>query len=414
MLTGNHNPMSQRLQLLLYTHRASHPLGRSQSISVVRWGDMSVDNPRIGGKVTAIASSPVHQSLIAAGTDTGFIGLFHNTGSIDSSPHRAMLRFPVRDGVGPRGDKHLVTGLQFLEEHILVSSSRDGTVRLWDCTNMSQVNNVLNITSRDSVTALAVISSSTIIVTGSAGGYVNVRDIRFNSGELDKGMHSRTSSISALAVCANDFEITAADADGHIDVWDMRSTTNIPLLSLNGHETVTTAGRLNVIPPIGPKTSTKSVISEDIWDVAMGKKRKQPSLSKDYLNYSDSIRPPLSSLQAPAHKAKVLALGRIDSGIIGSVSVDKSAKAFCRLTGNLLGVYKLKEKPMCASFRAGVICIGKREGFGVVDSIVSPVISSIDNSSTHVGSVHATAFVGDWGICTGGADHHIFVHRIEF
>jgi WD40 repeat protein len=375
---------------------------------------MSAENPRVDAKISAIACSSVHQSLIAAGTESGSIGLFRNTGGIDFSPNRAMLRFSVQEGVGQRGHNYLVTALQFLEEHILVSSSRDGTIKLWDCTNNTHVLNVLNINSRDSVTALSVMNSSTIIASGSAGGYVNVRDIRFNSGELDKGMKARSSEISALALSANDFEVTAADSEGNIDVWDIRSTTNIPLLSLDGHETAAKAGKITEIPPVGPKSSTKTFVSEEIWDVAMGKKRKESGFTEHQKSISFPQHASKGRSMEPAHKGKVLALGRIDSGIIGSVSIDKSAKLFCRLTGTLLGVCKFKEKPICAALHGGVMCIGKREGFEVVNPIRSQLSSAgVNNTSTHVGPVSAATFVGDWGICTGGTDRHIFVHRIE-
>jgi len=385
-------------------------------LSVIRWGDVSQDNTRVDSKISVVASSPVHQTLVAASTDSGEIGIFLNGTDGPTTSNRAMLKFSVQEGSGRQRQVAGVTGLRFLEEHVLVSSSRQGSIKVWDCTNVSRSKEVLNILSREPVTALTVPAypGNTVIISGSSGGSVHVRDLRFNSGESDKGMKARSSPITYLCTSSNQYQVIAGDHEGNIDIWDTRSASNIPLSSLNGNSSHSRPGIIAELPQPRPKSTKKPDISEDIWDIAMGKKRK----SSQHSDGAVSLRiPPVFQEDKPqrtkAHHDKVVALGVVDSGIIASVSADKTAKLFCKLSGNLLGEHKLKDKPLSAEFHAGMLCVGKRQGFELVESITSSVLSSYSNTSTHVGHVHAVAFAGDWGVCTGGMDHHVFIHRIE-
>ena len=387
-----------------------------KDLSVVRWGDMSVDNTRVDSKVTVVACSSVHQSLVAASTEKGMISVFHNSGGWEETASRAMLRFPAQEGTARQLDKVAITGLKFVEEHVLVSSSRDGTLKLWDCTNLSRINQALNITSREPVTALTVPTSpgSTIIISGTSGGSVHVRDIRFHSGETDKGMKARSSAITSLCTGFNEYEVIAGDKDGNIEIWDSRSASNMPLLSLNGMDQSIRSGCIPELYPQRPKPAKQHSISEDMWDLAMGRKRKSNKQDITEPWISTSANPPIViGVREKAHDDKVVALGIVDSGVLATVSEDKSAKVFCKLTGNLLGVYQLRDKPISAAFHGGMLCIGKRQGFELVESITSSVSSNYTNTSTHIGHVNAVAFAGDWGVCTGGMDRHVFIHRIE-
>ena len=377
---------------------------------------MSSDNPRMDANVSVVACSSVHQTIIAAGTEKGSIGVFHNAGSYEANPSRAMLRFSAQEGSNRQHRNVGVTSLKFLEEHVLVSSSHDGSVKLWDCTNLSRINQVLAISSREPVTAMTVPTcpGSTIIISGTSGGSVLVRDFRFHSGDSDKGMKVRSSAVASLCTGSNDYEVIAGDHEGNVDVWDSRSASNKPLMSLDGTDRPHKVGHLTELPQPRRRPTKQTTISEDVWDFAMGKKRKSsnPDVSENPIIQPTENRIVQFS-SAKAHNERVVAVGVVDSGIIATVSTDKSAKVFCKLTGNMLGSYMLTDKPIAAAFHAGMLCIGKRQGFDIVESITSSVSSTYTNSSTHIGHVNAVAFAGDWGICTGGVDRHVFIHRIE-
>ena len=384
---------------------------QSQQLMVVRWGDMSADNQRLDAGITCVACSSIHQTLVAAGTEKGSIGLFINSTSSQESSQRAMLRFAVQDV--QYGQKFAsVSGLKFLEEHVLVSASKDATIKIWDCTNHSRVSGVLSITSREPVTALTVPRShgSTLVISGSSGGSVHIRDIRFQSGDTDKGIKARQTSISSLSTTSCPFELISADIGGNIDIWDLRSSTNIPLISLNGSYSGLQTGKVSDFPIASKKRNT---IPEELWDVAMGRKRKPDSKTfPDAIISSDVPRQNFEKASS-AHSARVIAVAEIDAGVIGSVSVDKSVKMFCKTAGSALGTFSLSNKPLCASFKSGSLCIGARGGFEIVQFIGFKSRSGIRNNDSHVGSVSAVDHAGDWGVCTGGTDRHVFLHRIE-
>ena len=273
----------------------------------------------------------------------------------------------------------------------------------------------LTLDSTDPVTALSTTCAqdgdNTVIVSGSIGGSIHVRDIRFLDGVSDKVAKCDTFAISTLLVGRN-YEIIAGDAKGNVNLWDMRSMRNLPIVSFNSNidSLIPTAGVTEklMIPIKMPRTAD---ITEDMWDMAMGKRRKsikqkvipRPSMSEQIEKVPHSR----------AHAGRVLAAGFIQASSVATVGEDKTLKVFCTITGRLLHITKMRDKPTCAGFDSGILCFGTRGGFETTKFRDGSWSSPVKNSETHVGSVTAVDFVGEWGICTGGSDRHVFVNRIE-
>jgi WD40 repeat protein len=296
----------------------------------------------------------------------------------------------------------------------MATSSLDGRIKIWDCTNASLVSEVLVIDSTDPVSALGVTSCqddvNTVIVSGTTGGSVYVRDIRFLDGLTDKAAKADPYAITSLLLGRN-YDIVTGDANGNVNVWDMRSMRNLPILTFNSHSecSMALAGTMEQLPPVSA-TKRRVEISEDIWEVAMGKRK---SMRTEEKSFHKPMKPDNPTLVAKAHSGRVLACGFVQSCSVATVSEDKSIRVFCMVTGRLLHSTKMKEKPTCAVLDEGILCFGTRSGFEITKFIDGQWAPPLKNDGAHVGSVTAVDFVGEWGLCTGGTDRHLFIHKIN-
>jgi len=380
---------------------------------VFRWGSTSDDNYRIESDILCTSASPIHQSLIGVGNDRGDAYLFHNENLSEDVSSTAMMRFQVGRG---RTHKRAITGIIFLEEHVMVTSSMDGAIKVWDCTNPSITSEVLTLDSTDPVTSLGVCQTlegeNTMLVSGTAGGSVHVRDLRSMQGVGDKTANACKHSITSLLVVGGNHEIIAGDSNGCVNIWDMRNMRNLPKVSFNSHSdaAIPVVGSLERLPEVTVRKNS-AIISDDVWDVAMGKSKTLKPLKRKL--DVPAVEPITSVTFNKAHDNKVLACGFGRPTTMVCVSTDKSIRLFCTITGRMLRCTKLREKPTCAAFNNGLLSIGTRSGFEVSRFEEGHWSPPLKNHSSHVGTVTAISYLGEWGICTGGKDKHVFIHRLE-
>lgn len=318
----------------------------------------------------------------------------------------------------------------FLEEHVLVSASHDRTVKVWDCTNATRPTEVLSLMSTEAVTTLCTISASAI-VWGTMGGTLSIRDLRSPQGSSDTsvGPGSTPAAIKAIQPIS-EHRLVSGDTHGRVEVRDLRFLKSRPLVSLSAQSSVPVStlsgqGSLNPVSAIiRTKTngalsrSTPSVIPESVWDIAMGKTgtsshetKKQKKIAP--LPISKDI-PYIPTVPANAHNSALLCLGELRSNVILSLANDKTLKLFCVLTGRELHAATLPDRALTATFSNSKLLIGSRDHFTLFDCTYKPhvVQAVLRNSTTHIGGIVSSCFVGDWAICTGGSDKHIFVHKL--
>ena len=338
--------------------------------------------------------------------------LFRNDCSSRASINRTMPRHAIAVSGRSTVHKGPVSSLRFMEEHVLVSGGSDGYIRIWDCTDLNVVSEVLVLESREGVSALEVprsIGSGAILLAGSTSGSLHLRDLRTTHGEGDKTAKSENAAAITSITMDDGYILVSGDAKGNIEMRDLRSMRSVPILKLNGAAQCMESkqvGGIPTLPPVAKKSRADDY--DDIWSVAMGTKRKTQDAKLEV------VEPPRSSpnVFASAHKSAVMTLSFSSPRTIVSVSQDKSIRSFCSITGSLLGSTNLQEKPLTSCWVNGRLFTGARDGVRAYSHMegVFHQVSTVSNP--HIGSVTAACSTGEWGICTGGSDKHIFIHSL--
>jgi WD40 repeat protein len=160
---------------------------------------------------------------------------------IDSSPcrseiplvpghsHRALLLRPTRDnstdGIHFEGHKDWVTGLVVLPDSMrIASSSRDGTVRLWDSSSGEQFDKIVKQMDQE-VLALALSPDGQLLVAAGANGMVLVHSLATN--QRVSQFTASTKAINAVLFADHDTFFTGGDG-GHLRKWSTAGS-EIPL-----------------------------------------------------------------------------------------------------------------------------------------------------------------------------------------
>jgi hypothetical protein len=362
-------------------------------------------------------------SIVAAATVKGKVSLFGNDPNPDSDIQRGMIPNPVRGtNAGGLGHAGGVSCMEFLEEHVLVTGAFDRAVKVWDCTNLTRSVEVISLVFPEGVTSLATTSgSSALIVVGLMGGNLSVRDLRSSSGASDVSVKASPdrAALKQIEFC-DEYKIITGDTRGRIGVRDIRFLKQDPLLTLLGSSTCSC-----LIPHIQRKAKFSPVqtvptppIDESVWEIAMGKvAAPKKSRSNNAASGPKPARPieDVATKRMGAHESEILAIGMIRSNVIVSLAADSSLKLFCLVTGKQLHAEVTPEKPTVASFANSQLLFGTREGFSIygIEPRGNRVNRILNNNTTHVGGVVSTCHVGDWAICTGGSDRHIFIHRLD-
>jgi WD40 repeat protein len=315
-----------------------------------------------------------------------------------------------------KGHKKAISAVRFLEEHVLVSSSLDGTVRIWDCAERSSMPEVMALASRDSITALEVVrtfAEGSVIVTGSQGGTLHVHDLRSRDGKGDKTAAMHSEGITGIAL-DDAFLMVSADAAGRAEIRDVRSMRATPIVALERFSDMSKSGQLT--ERVGFSVAKKHVdpvITEDMWDLALGKtsgKRRTPPEAAEKNKMPTPVQPPAD---VRAHMKRIELVQFVSPGVILTVGNDCNISKFCSSTGQLVSSYKIQTTPISASFFNQSLFIGNREGITIVNGLLHDSVSEEHIENPHAGSVTAVSSCASWGICTGGSDQHVFVHSIQ-
>jgi hypothetical protein len=345
--------------------------------------------------------------------DDGSLNLFRNEFCSQPSINRTMMRFTVGLS-GEKAHRKVISSLRFMEETVLISASLDGSIRIWDCTAHSATSQVTAIESRDGISALEIptgFGEGAVIVSGSTSGALHVRDMRTQRGEGDKSLKAHNSAVSSLCF-DNAYGVLSADTSGNIEQRDVRSMRTIPMLRLNGSKKVAegrTIGNVQSISDV--KKRANMPVSEDIWDVAMGRKRKVELFPEIGVSTKATKAPPLR-FEERAHSTKVLTMSFVEPCRIGSLGQDKALKVFCGVTGDLLQIYRMEEKPLAGCFSNGKFLVATRSRVQVMEYSGSAYTEGSLIVNPHAGGITALCPAGAWGFCSGGTDKHVFISSI--
>ncbi|OCH85467.1 WD40 repeat-like protein [Obba rivulosa] len=114
----------------------------------------------------------------------------------------------------------------------IVSSSRDGTIRVWDARTGEELLKLLE-GHTDEVNSVTFSPDGTRIVSGSDDRTIRVWDVR--TGEaLMKPLEGHTDRVRSVAFSPNGTRIVSGSSDNTIRVWDMR-TGEVLVKTLEGH-----------------------------------------------------------------------------------------------------------------------------------------------------------------------------------
>jgi WD40 repeat protein len=182
----------------------------------------------LNGRPIAITSGGLGDATVrawdlAAGTKLGDLG----QARLRSWMHRLIGRpWP---GKGPFAIA--VTSLE--GRPIAVTGGADGSVRVWDVANATQLQKLTGHTDSVNVVAVTALEGRPIAVTGSDDRTVRVWDVA-NATQLQK-LTGHTDSVNAVAVSALEGRPIAVTGgfDGSVRVWDVASGTQ--LQTFTGH-----------------------------------------------------------------------------------------------------------------------------------------------------------------------------------
>jgi WD40 repeat protein len=312
----------------------------------------------------------------------------------------------------------IVSTVRFMEEHVLVSASLDGSIRIWDCLQSASVSEVAGIQSRDGITSMEPVKlfgEGSVVITGTKSGALYVRDFRFPDGQGDKTVVTNSDPVSSIAL-DDSFEVASGDSKGRVEVRDIRSLRSVPLVSMNGSRFNTD---LQEVRPTGSfsdiRKEDQSVLTEDMWDIAMGKKASKRRSARDHRDTMPAEKS-ISRESKPisfesAHSRRVVLVHFVSPNLIITIGEDKLVKLFSSSSGVMLRALSLRDKPTSSVCVGDQVFIGDRNGIGIAGvSLTDQTMQRIINP--HTGSVSALAACAEWGFCSGGTDNHIFLHSL--
>lgn len=342
---------------------------------------------------------------------------FRNEYSSQASVNRTMERIPIKSGRKSSHSK-LVSAIRFPEEHVFVSGSQDSTVKVWDCTSLSSITEVVAIESREGVSTLESVrlyGDGSVFLVGSRAGSLRLLDLRTRSGEGDKSIKVSTFAINTIGM-GDSHLIVSGDDSGSVEVRDLRSLRTSALVSMNGSSIVTEQA---------VALSTKSIsrqervpvcprVTEDMWAIAMGKaphKRKLNTSPPDVPKDTSRTLFPTTPVQQ-AHNEPVILVQFIQPNKVLTVSKDRTVKQFSVHSGNIHDQTNLKEKPSAAAYFHRTLFLGDRGGVTSLHDKSGSFVRGERLENPHVGPVTALSSCAEWGLCTGGTDQHVFLYSL--
>uniref|UniRef100_T1I4N8 Ribosome biogenesis protein WDR12 homolog n=1 Tax=Rhodnius prolixus TaxID=13249 RepID=T1I4N8_RHOPR len=133
-----------------------------------------------------------------------------------------------------KGHKEAVTAVCWLDNHDLVTSSMDHTLRLWD-TEMSTTTREL--AGNKAFFDVHVSPISKLLITASSDKYVRMYDPRSTEGTICKlTFTSHQAWVTTVRWSTNEENLFISGSYDHqVKLWDTRST-KVPMFDLSGHE----------------------------------------------------------------------------------------------------------------------------------------------------------------------------------
>lgn len=329
-----------------------------------------------------------------------------------------MERCPLKSGAKSPHTK-LISAIRFPEEHVFVSGSMDSTFKVWDCTTLTSVTEVFAIESREGISSLESVrlfGDGSVFLVGSQAGSLRLLDLRSRSGEGDKSVKIASFPLTSIGMSDGPMIVTG-DASGRVETRDLRSLRIMPLVSMNGSLAEVEKARVSsstAFSQVERRVPVRSTITEDMWDIAMGKapqKRKRAMDPPDVPKPTPTTLIPSTPVQQ-AHSEAVIFTHFIHPTKILTVGKDKHVKQFSSQSGQLHDAVKLKEKPSTASYFHKTLFLGERGGVLALHNENGTFEKSERIGNPHVGPVTALSSCADWGLCTGGTDQHVFLYSL--
>ena len=406
--------------------------------SVLRWGDTSSSTSR-QSNIHSIQTSPIYQSyavnlflydlfrIILTGSDRGQLSLFKNEYSSQASVNRTMERVNISGSSNSSSShKKSISAIRFIEEHVFATASLDCTLKIWDCTTLSNICVVTSIASREGISSLEIVRTfgeNMVVMTGTTSGSLCMRDLRSRNGAGDKTVKMGMNAISCVAMSGR-YTLASGDSGGRIELRDIRSMRAQPLVRLNGSEQGSRASHASSSAAFSPaRPRAKEIITEDLWAIAMGKqqgKKRPASTYEGPLNDPRAAgggnltitKAQVASFGDEAHSEEVVSIHNAAPNIWVSSSKDRSIKVFSETSGKLLRAIKLSNKPTAAVYFHKNMFVADRQGIERISGILEDDTLNQRIDNPHQGSVTAICNSADWGLCTGGSDQHLFLYAL--
>jgi WD40 repeat protein len=145
-----------------------------------------------------------------------------------------------------RGHTGVAWDVEFVDDTLAVSSSKDGTLRLWDLTTAWQLDHWggADFQHGAAVTALAISPDGRLALSGAGGGMLAVADDYsliqwdYQTGEPLRRLEGHQHTVSDVVFSPDSRQALSGSYDGTLILWDL--DTGEPIYHLEGHTQLVT------------------------------------------------------------------------------------------------------------------------------------------------------------------------------
>lgn len=168
----------------------------------------------------------------------------------------------LRDLSNTKGHTMEVTTVQWhpTEKHILLTSSLDGTLRIWDLTGTALFGKLINKhvlkvralkgTNRVGATSCCYSSTGSKMIAGCSDGSIHIWNERQAYSKADiilRGGHGDDVKITSVTITKNDKTLISRDENGTVAVWDLK-TPKAPRKIITGLNNIYPTANIELSP----------------------------------------------------------------------------------------------------------------------------------------------------------------------